>query len=469
MGGCRAEGDRQTDLRGCGKKKGIKAALEAQIITEIEELIGPGSAASLDFEAIETAARRQVLALAARAVEERLNADKSDYLGPLAPCHQCSLMARYAGRRPLSITTVLGAMTLSRAYYRCQPCGSGFFPRDRSFEIERHSLSPGVTRMVGLAAAVASFAGSTELLSELAGVQVPAKQVERVAEKLGEEIAADERAHNEPETDTPLPQTLYLGLDGTGLPMRPAELKGLAGKQPDGSAKTREAKLCVVWSAESTNKDGIPERDQGSATYTAAIESAAADSSGQREFFERVEREAQRRRFTQAKRQVALGDGARWIWNLISHLFPDAIQIVDLFHALEKITRAASAIWGAESEWGKTWAHQRREDLKAGRINELIAAFEIHRNLHEDASTLIGYIDENRDRMRYPEFRAQGLCVSTGVVEAACKHVIGDRLKQSGMRWTVRGANAIAALRCAKLSGRLEDFWERRYERAKAA
>ena len=468
LGQCRTGGDRRTDLRRCGEKKGLKAALAAEVIAEIEELIGPGSAASLDFEAMETAARRQVLALTARAVEQRLNADKSDYLGPFAPC-RCGAAARYGGRRPLSITTVLGTMTLSRVYYHCRPCGSGFFPRDHSFGIEEHSLSPGVTRMVGLAAATASFEGSAELLSELAGVQLPAKQVERVAEDLGEEIAADEREHSEPETTSELPRTLYMGTDGTGLPMRPVELEGRAGKQPDGSSKTREAKLCVVWSAEKNNKDGIPERDRGSATYTAAIESAAADGPDLSDFAQRVEREAQRRRFTEASRHAVLGDGALWIWNLFSLLFPNAIQIVDLYHALERISRAAAAIWGAGSQPGEEWAHERREDLKEGRFDQLIAAFETHRKTSEEVPKLIGYLETNRERMRYPEFRAQNLCVSTGMVEAGCLHVIGDRLKQSGMRWTVRGANAITALRCAKLSGRFEDFWERRQETAKAA
>ncbi len=417
---------------------------------------------------METAARRQALTLAARAVEARINADESDYLGPFSSC-ECGASARYAGRHLRSITSVLGAMTLSRAYYHCQACKSGTFPRDISFRIQGHALSPGVTRMVGVAAATASFGGSAELLSELAGVQVPAKQVERVAEDLGEEIAADERAHCEPETTCELPRTLYIGLDGTGLPMRPVELEGRAGKQPDGSAKTREAKLCVVWSAEKTNKDGVPERDQDSATYTAAIESAAADGPDPSEFAKRVEREAQRRRFTEASRQVGLGDGAHWIWNLISLAFPDAIQIVDIYHALEKVSRASLAIWGAGSEWGNAWGHERRNDLKEGRFNELIAAFEVHRGAHEEVPKLIGYLEENRQRMRYPEFRAQGLCVSTGMVEAGCKHAVGDRLKQSGMRWTVRGANAITALRCSRLSGRFEGFWERRQELARAA
>lgn len=406
--------------------------------------------------------------MAARAIEKRLNTDTSDYAGPFASC-RCGASARYAGRHPLSITTVLGSITLERAYYHCGPCGSGFFPRDRSLGLEGCSLSPGVARMVGIAAATASFAESAELLGTLGGIHVPTKQIERVAEALGEEIASDERAFAEPETSTALPRTLYLGLDGTGLPMRPTELEGRSGKQPDGSAKTREAKLCVVWSAETTNKDGVPERDRGSATYTAAIESTAADGPGPSEFAERVEREARRRRFCEASRQVVLGDGALWIWCLVSASFPDAIQIVDLYHVLERVSRAALAIWGPGSEWGERWAHDRREDLKEGRFDELLAAFEVHRTADEEVPKLIGYLQENCHRMRYPEFRSQGLCVSTGMVEAGCKHALGSRLKRSGMRWSVRGANAIAALRCAKLSGRFEEFWERRHERARAA
>ena len=75
-----------------------------------------------------------------------------------------------------------------------------------------------------------------------------------------------------------------------------------------------------------------------------------------------------------------------------------------------------------------------------------------------EARKCIHYVFGNRHRMRYPQFRAKGLCVASGVVEAGCKQ-IGARLKHAGMRWTVAGANAIIALRCSLLSGRFEDFW----------
>ena len=177
--------------------------------------------------------------------------------------------------------------------------------------------------MVGTVGAMVSFQEGSELLTELAGVALDAKQVERTAEALGKEIAEDERQHSEPSDMLPLPQTLYLGMDGTGIPLRAEELAGRIGKQPDGSAKTGEVKLCTIWSAESLDEEGTPIRDAGSVTYSAALESASAlDTAAVRApFVERVWREATRRRFCHAPRRVVLGDGALWIWNIAADQF----------------------------------------------------------------------------------------------------------------------------------------------------
>lgn len=405
--------------------------------------------------------------IAARAVERRLNADLSDYSGAWLSC-PCGAQARYGGRRPKSFTTVLGEMTLLRAYYHCEACNKGFFPRDLALGMEEVSLSPAVTRMTGLAAAMVSFEEGAELLEQLAAVRVNAKQVERTAEALGREIAEDERQYVEPVGDQEIAPTLYLGIDGTGIPVRRNELVGRQGKQPDGSAKTREVKLCTVWSAEGRDKEGVPMRDEGSISYSAAIESAATRDTDElpSEFAQRVMREATRRGFDRAKRQVVLGDGAVWIWNLSGEQFPRTTEIVDLFHAKEYLSNVSKAIFGAGSDLAKVWAKQRHEELEEGRMDDLLHAVEAHVSNCDDVRRCRDYIVENRQRMRYPEFRAQGLCTSTGVVEAGCKLAIGTRLKRAGMHWSVRGADAIIALRCSKLSGRFEDFWERRAERS---
>ena len=229
---------------------------------------------------------------------------------------------------PRTSSSVLGPLRLERAYYHCSACGHGFYPRDQHLGIASTSLSPALTRMIGTVGAMVSFQEGSALLQDLAGVAVDAKQVERTAEALGKEIAADEREDCEPSDTRPLPQTLYLGMDGTGIPLRAEELAGRSGKQPDGSAKTGEVKLCTIWSAESLDEEGTPIRDAGSVSYSAALESAwAADTAAERSpFAQRVGREALRRRFDQAPRQVVLGDGAPWIWNIAEDQFPEACR-----------------------------------------------------------------------------------------------------------------------------------------------
>jgi hypothetical protein len=459
--GRRPTGRAQGGLARGGQKGGFKEAFDAEVVAEIQALIGPRAVDGLDFEAIETAARRRALSLAARAVEQRLNADHSDHRGPSVSC-PCGNPARYAGRRIKAFQSALGELSLERAYYHCGACEAGFCPRDRALGIQGSSLSPAVTRMVGRVGAMVSFAEGSELMRELAGVPVDPKQVERTAEALGREIAQDERDVVEPES--PAAPTLYLGLDGTGIPMRASELEGRAGKQPDGAAKTREVKLCTVWSAEGRDEEETPVRDAGSVTYSAAIESAASRDTDNdpSEFAARAMREATRRGFDRAPRQAVLGDGAPWIWNLATEHFPDAIQIVDRFHAKQHLSDVGKAIYGATSDLGRAWSQARHDELDEGKIDDIRAALAVHAAANDEARKCIGYVDDNRARLRYAEFRAAGLCTSTGVVEAGCKVAIGTRLKRTGMHWTVAGADAIIALRCCKLSGRFEDFWERR-------
>ena len=448
------------------RKKNFVAAVEPEVrrelASEAARLVDAG--AFTDFQAIETEARRVALQAMGRAVARKLNADRSDQAGPRLACG-CGAQARFVGRRPKDFTSALGVLTLTRAWYHCGRCGRGFAPRDRELGMAGTALSPAALRMVGVAAARASFAGSSALIRELAGLAVAPKTVERHAEALGREVASDECRVIEPEPcEAP---TLYLGLDGTGVPARKAEVAGRAGKQPDGSARTREAKIAVIWSAQGRDPHGRPVRDPGSATYNAAIETIASRDAdtGPAPFAARVLREAERRDFDRATRRVVLGDGAPWIWNFADEHCPDAIQIVDIFHAKGHLFDVAKAIYGAGSEVGEHWARQRRGELDQGRIDALIDALQNHAETCGEARRNVEYFTNNRQRMDYPRFRAMGLCVATGVVEGGCKNIVGARLKQGGMHWTVAGANAIIALRCAVESNRFDDFWERRARR----
>ena len=161
-----------------------------------------------------------------------------------------------------------------------------------------------------------------------------------------------------------------------------------------------------------------------------------------------------------------LGDGAVWIWNLAEQHFPGAIQIVDLYHARQHIWELAAKLFPVDERTRKRWAAVCIDKLDAGKIEALV---KILRGLRPDNDKLIqdvtnaaDYFARNAKRMRYPKFRAPGLFVGSGVVEAGCRTVVGRRLKCSGMFWSVRGANAILALRCCRLSRRFEDYWESR-------
>ncbi len=196
------------------------------------------------------------------------------------------------------------------------------------------------------------------------------------------------------------------------------------------------------------------------------MESASAlDTAAERApFAQRVGREALRRRFDQAPRQVVLGDGAPWIWNIAEDQFPEAVQIVDRFHAKQHLSELGKALYGLTAPRAFQWADRRKEELDSGKFQALLTAIRRQVPRSADARRCLHYFQTNRERMRYPEFHAQGLCTSTGVVEAGCKVAIATRLKRAGMHWTVLGSNAIIALRCSKLSGRFQDFWERRSE-----
>ena len=443
----------------------LVAALEA----ETDRYLAPGTADGIDFEALESFVRRQALQLAARAVESRLNADPSDSWPRTHAC-SCGRPARYTGRCPKTFETLLGPLALEHAYFHCQECGKGFCPRDEALDLQGTHLSPGVTRMTGSAAALASFRQASGLPAELADVTVGAKQVERVAEALGREIAAAENAAVF-DCESPSAPTMHLGIDGSGVPMRLRELAGRAGEQTAGSARTREAKLVVIWTAEQRGKDGNAVCDADSATYSAVIDSAACRDADpeQSAFARRVWREAERRGLSSADRRVILGDGAKWIWKVARELIPRAIQIVDFHHAAKRLWEVAKDLLRDDPAAAETWADARCSELREGHLDSVLATLKAHAGQSAKAAECEAYIRTNRDRMRYADFRAQGLQIGSGVVEAGCKSVVGARLKQTGMHWTKDGREGILALRACILGGRYEDFWAWRSEFRHAA
>jgi hypothetical protein len=248
-------------------------------------------------------------------------------------------------------------------------------------------------------------------------------------------------------------------MDGTGVPVVRKETEGRAGKQNGQPAHTREAKLGCVFTQTTVNEEGYPVRDEDSTTYVGAIETAE-------ELGRRLYAEAWRRGWGRAQKKVVLGDGAEWVRNQADLHFPDATQIVDLDHGRDHLGKVARQVYPDDVSAQRRWRLVMQDKLDNGQIEELVTSLHSMERSHPGLTGLAkileteaNYFEGNKERMRYPEFRKQGFFVGSGVVEAGCKTIAG-RLKQSGMFWTLRGANAIIALRCCYLSGKFNDYWE---------
>ena len=376
----------------------------------------------------------------------------------------CGHSARYRELRCRRILTAVGEVELVRPYYLCPHCHQGQFPFDAELDVENKDLSPGVRRMLAVVGQAAAFDQGREQMKLLAGLELTTKAVERTAEAIGEDIGGREREQIQQAMQLDLPVVvgepipiLYVQMDGTGVPVTQAERR--ESKREGQPARTREVKLGCVFTQTSYDQQGYAMRDPDSTTYTGAIETAE-------EFGKRLYAEACHRGWSRAKKKVIMGDGAEWIWNLADLHFPGALQIVDLFHARQHLWDLARLLYPSNDACQKQWIMRHQSKLDEGKIEKLVGYLRsLEASSPELAETIrkaADYFEKNAERMRYPEFRRQHLFVGSGVIEAGCKTVIATRLKQSGMFWTVRGANAIIALRCCRLSGRLEDYWEAR-------
>jgi hypothetical protein len=424
------------------------------------------------IEAAELAIRAGLTRLGRGVLEDLLAAD-AGHRGPRADCgagHQ----AEFASYRDKTVDTVMGPVTLRRAWYHCAACGHGLAPRDGELGVAGETMSPGLAKMSARAAAAVPFAPGAALVGELAGIELTGRRLGRHAEADGAAAAAviAERATATAARTLvrlpppgPLPDKLYIAIDGTGVPMRAAETEGRDGKGADGKARTREVKLCCAFTQTTTAEDGWPIRDPRSSSYLATFAPAS-------EFGTLMAAEARRRGAGHIRQLIILGDGAHWIWNLAGHHFPEATQIVDLYHAREHLHDLGKLLAFMLGSHHADWLAARLGELDAGAIGAIVSAariFPLAGAKAQELDTALGYFETNAHRMRYKHFRTLGMFVGSGAVEAGCKAVIGQRLKLSGMHWSMPGATGILTLRCQDASGRWEEIWPQPHNHTGAA
>jgi len=451
-----------------GKK--TAAAIHEEITREIDGLLqvlfnGRRKTGYLDLEATEMMMRSAMHRVGAAGLNALLQFPVPPTEQLTVPC-SCGHTARYLELRSKSVLTAVGPAEVSRPYYLCLHCHNGQFPADVELDIAHTEYSPGVRRMLGVVGQEAPFDHGRRQMKQLADVEVTTKAVERIAETIGADIAARERAEIQRAMQLDLPMVvgepvpiLYVLMDGTGVPVVKKETVGRQGKIEGQPARTREVKLGCVFTQTRWDEEGYAIRDPDSTTYVGAIEPSE-------EFGKRIYVEAWKRGWSRAHQRVVMGDGSEWIWNQAQQHFPGATQILDLYHAREHLWELARKLYPHDEAEQKRWMMVHQHLLDNGKMKKLTVALkdvaDKHPEVAEKFRTEAEYFRRNAMRMRYPKFRRQHLFVGSGVIEAGCKTVIGKRLKQSGMFWTVDHANAIIASRCCHLNHRFEDYWESR-------
>jgi hypothetical protein len=362
------------------------------------------------------------------------------------------------GCRSKSVLTLLGWLTLRRPYYYNPLLEAGRFALDDALGLV-DSYSPTAARWMCRAGSLAGSyqAASLDLLT-YAHLEIDGRQIQRMIAQMAPQMTDWREAQTA--VFNPLPGEIFsVCADGTGAPMRRKELKGRKGKQPDGTARTREVKVGALFTHHRPQPDEKPVRDYNTTSYIAHIACA-------QDFGAKLRAEAIRRGIAKAKVVVFLGDGAVWIWKLARVNFPNAVYVLDYYHALEHLTLLTNALFGEGSVLAKKHFRQWRKALLKDKVHQVIAQAKADLPTRGQTQTLakkqIAYLEPNRSKMLYQTYREAGYFIGSGGVEAACKSVVGQRLKQSGMLWSLKGAQHVLAVRCALLSGWFDDFWKHR-------
>jgi hypothetical protein len=367
---------------------------------------------------------------------------------PEIPC-PCGEKAFYNRMREGVLPTMLGRISFRRRYYLCPHCHQGQYPLDDALGFEAGQMTPKLVSIAGRVGAELPFRRGSELLEALCGISLSENSLREATQRMGREMSTQE-AEWEAESEEVAalkardrvpkekkPERLYGSLDGVLVPI---------------GAEWRELKI-GSWYREGPRKGDKTPRAVD-ITYYADITSA--------EGFGRLFWATGYQRWAdQAVELIFVADGAVWIWNLVTDYFPKAVQIVDWYHAVEYIAPIANALFGENTAKSRAWQERVKSDLWEGRFDQVLQAFQSqidHPQAGPAAQRAFTYYTNNRERMRYPYFRAQGYRIGSGTAESACKQIGTQRLKVAGARWSEEGARDTAKARAALLSGQWDQI-----------
>lgn len=402
-----------------------------------------------------------------------LNADACGLLGKLLADTQIVVEAdekgpgeKRGGVHEKKVVSLFGEVCVRRNYYYDPKAKKGRYPMDAALGLE-NGYTPGVVRLICRAAARDSYQAASDDLKAYAGLDVSSRQINRMARRMGPGMRAQLEQESAAAHTASVPR-MYVSCDGTGIPMRKAELESTPAKNQNGEkepqAKTKEVKVGCVFTQHP--RDGEePFRDIDSTSYIATLRRC-------HQFGPLLRKEAYRRGMGRAGEVVFIADGAAWIWEVVRSCFPGALQILDYYHAREYLSAIILLLFGKDSPPGagarqlERWKKMLFED-KVGTVVKQMRRHARKAALSaEDWKTLegkIGYIENNSHRMLYGTYKREGYFYGSGVVEAGCKSVIGKRAKQSGMFWSTPGAEDVLTMRAALHSNRFDAYWDQKH------
>jgi hypothetical protein len=378
-----------------------------------------------------------------------------------------------------TVDSLFGPLALRRNYYSHRDQAAGRAPLDESLGVVE-GCTPGLARLMCRAGALEPFEDASQSLQVYCGITIEGRRIQRLVQRWGPEFALWNQSQPPP-TTLPARTVFYVEADGTGVPVRPEETVGREGKGEEGQARTREIKVGVVFTQppaskppsagslpaskplgrENPQEQSRPERTPGSTRYGTTTGNA-------QEFGQQLRNLARQQGMGLAGWVVFLGDGAAWVWERARVGFPFAKLILDFYHAAEHVGLLTEILFGKDTPQAKAhreaWGKVLKDEAQG--VDQIIrrarAAMPRRGKACRQARKALAYFETNRDKIRYGECEAQGRFIGSGVVEAGCKTLVGQRLKQSGMFWGLPGAHNILDIRCVMENRQFDPFWNQR-------
>ena len=442
-----------------------------------------------DLLTLEQSVLRACLSLGRTMMEQIVNHTAEEAERPSRKEGECGHQQRLVGIRPKQLHTLMGKVTIRRSYYQCMveeeqpsaPCSHGQAPWDSVWGQIAGRTSPGVQKLLGKLVSRLTLSEAVDTFTSILPLPMSERQALNLIQPIGEALREQEeeqvQALFEPAANKETHASEQGAVLGPSIRCLSIETDGVMARMRRGSVTMEEAEAKRKGDVYREIKvgavfEGIPGRERSELVPGVFLDEPGpityvARRLNVEEFGRLLYALAHRCGLDRALEVVILGDGARWIRHVVEDHFPNAVQIVDLYHAREHLWNVANAVYGSATPQGAAWAKQADERLSHGQIEDLIQMIEKLPSIPAlpGASRSIPEIEaeyflSNAQRMRYPTFRAKGMHIGSGIAEAACKTVVSTRAKKSGMRWTPDGLDAVLALRTSVLNQSYDSFWD---------